>query len=224
MMQTFDKQWIHVHENRNWGKYPVEEAIRFLARNHPPHLRPHTDVLDLGCGTGAHTWLLSREGFNVFAFDGSLTAVNKARQLCLQENHSPCFFTADAGYLPIKSHFFDTVIDIGAVTSNTTAGIKTILAEINRVLKPGGRFFSSMLFSLATTGIKDGKKIDSHTCENLNTGPVAGLGTIHFFDQPHIKKLWRQAGFTSLQIDRASRTDHGGRFKISYYMVAAVKA
>lgn len=223
-MQTFDKQWNLVHENRNWGKYPVEEAIRFLARNHPPQNRSKINVLDLGCGNGAHTWLLSREGFKVFAFDGSLKALEKASALCRHENFNPYFFAADAGCLPVKSHFFDTVIDIGAITSNTTAGIKTILTEISRVLKPGGLFFSSMLFSLATSGIKEGKRIDSHTCENLNTGPVAGLGTIHFFDRSHLKQLWGEAGFTSLQIDRASRTDHGGRLKISYYMVAAVKA
>jgi len=224
MMQTFDKQWNQVHESRNWGKYPVEEAVRFVARNHPPEKRSATRILDLGCGTGAHTWLLSREGFKVFAFDGSFKAATKAKALCSQETLFPHFFTADAGYLPIKSQIFDTVLDIGAITSNTTQGIRTILAEIHRVLKPGGMFFSSMLFSLATTGIKEGNRVDSHTCDNLKIGPVAGLGTIHFFNRPHIRKLWSEAGFSSLQIDHTARTDRGGSLKISYYMVSAVKA
>ena len=34
-MKTFDKQWNEVHETRNWGKYPAEELVRFMARNFP---------------------------------------------------------------------------------------------------------------------------------------------------------------------------------------------
>ena len=54
-MKTFDKQWNEVHETRNWGRYPAEELVRFMARNFPAAQRPKTRVLDLGCGTGANT-------------------------------------------------------------------------------------------------------------------------------------------------------------------------
>lgn len=222
-MQTYDKQWNHVHQTRNWGKYPAEEVVRFMARNYGNQNHPTVKVLDLGCGTGANTWFLCREGFLVFAFDGAFAALIKARQLCQTEQTEASFLQADAGFLPFADSSFDVSLDVGAIAANTTAGIRKILKEIWRTLRPGGKFFSTVLFSQSTTGYKTGEKIDSHSFRNVANGPVAGLGTIHFFNRAHIKSLWQEAGFSNLVMDKMSRTDHNGEFKVSYYMVTADK-
>jgi SAM-dependent methyltransferase len=194
-----------------------------MIRNYGNSCRSDIRVLDLGCGTGANTWFLCREGFDVFAFDGSFTAVRKAKDLCLASNGFPALFQADAGIIPVIDSCFDTVVDIGAITSNSTAGIKCILKEIYRVLKPGGRLFSTVLFHRGTSGYGSGTKLDSASFRNLSAGPISGLGTIHFFNRIHIKSLWQKAGFKNLQIDMINRTDGNGSYKISYFMVAAEK-
>ncbi len=223
-MKTFDKQWNEVHETRSWGKYPAEELVRFMARSFPPAKRSATRVLDLGCGTGANTWFLCREGFSTVAFDGAFAALPKARELCRAEIGQPMLLQADAGLLPFKDKAFDAVVEIGALASNSSKGVKAILTEISRVLKPGGRFFSSVLFTRATTGYGSGEKIDAHSFRSVVDGPVAGLGTIHFFSSAEIKSLWQLHGFTDLAMDRLERTDRNRAFKVSFFMVGATRA
>lgn len=222
-MQTFDKQWNQVHNTRNWGRYPAEELIRFMARNYFSCERSSLRVLDLGCGTGANTWFFGREGFTTIAFDGSLTATKKAAAFCKDFADSTSFLQADAGILPFKNESFDVVADIGALSANSSKGVRQILAEINRVLKPGGRVFSSVLFTTSTSGYKTGEKIDCHSYRNVDHGPVAGLGTIHFFSRSEIIRLWQNAGFERPVIDVISRSDHGGSTRISFYTAAARK-
>ena len=36
-------------------------------------------MLDFGCGAGANTWFLAREGFDTYAFDGSEFAIRNAK-------------------------------------------------------------------------------------------------------------------------------------------------
>ncbi len=222
-MKTFDDRWNEVHESRNWGKYPAEELVRFMSRSYPPAVRQQTRVLDLGCGTGANTWFLSREGFSTFAFDGAYSALPRARELCRKETVPPYFLQADAGALPFADRCFDAVVEIGALASNTSAGIRTILGEIARILKPGGRFFASVLFTKATTGFGSGTRLDAHSFRDVSEGPLAGLGTIHFFTKTEITSLWARKGFGDLTIDRLERTDRNGAFKVSFFMVGATR-
>ncbi len=222
-MKTFDKTWNKVHSQRSWGKYPAEELIRFMARNFAIDNRNKIKVLDLGCGTGANTWFLAREGFQTYAFDGAHSALKNAEKTCRDQSSSICIFQADAGNIPIADTSFDAVVDVGAISANSTAGIKIILGEIYRVMKPGARFFSSVLFTQSTSGFGKGEKIDAFTFKNIPQGQVAGLGTIHFFTRPHIRSLWRQSGFVDLSIDRLSRTEFNGSLSVSYYIVTALK-
>jgi len=222
-MQTFDKQWNQVHSSRNWGRYPAEELVRFMARNYYERQREEVRVLDLGCGTGANTWFLCQEGFMTVAFDGSFVAVKKAVSFCSELTSPGVFLQADAGILPFSDGVFDVVADIGAISANSTHSIRQILKEICRVLKPGGRLFSSVLFTTSTSGFRYGEQIDSHSYRNIESGPVAGLGTIHFFTRKEICRLWQQAGFEEPVIDLISRTDHGGSQRVSFYTAAARK-
>lgn len=221
-MKTFDSDWSHIHEQRAWGKYPAEEVIRFVCRNYKIN-RHETRLLDLGCGAGANTWFLAREGFNTLAFDGAFAAVSKARDLCNQSGVEAGIFQADAGILPIKSNSIDGVIDSATITSNSRNGVKAILNEVYRVLKPGGKIFSTSLFTRAMTGYGTGQQVDQHSFRNMTEGPLTNIGTVHFFTKSEIQSLWHSAGFKNLCIDRSLRTDCNSSIKISYYLVSATK-
>ena len=69
--------WDDVFRSRSWGKYPKEELVRFIARRYygAPD-RSAVRILDLGCGYGAATWYLAREGFAVSAIDGSRVIID----------------------------------------------------------------------------------------------------------------------------------------------------
>ena len=67
------ERWNDVFESRDWGRYPPEELIRFVARNFGdvPE-RGEVRFLEVGCGPGANIWFLRREGL---AFGGIVSGV-----------------------------------------------------------------------------------------------------------------------------------------------------
>lgn len=222
--RSFDTKWEQIHQQQDWGKYPVEEVIRFVARNYYGKDRSQIRILDAGCGKGAVAWFLAREGFDVYAFDGSPTAISKAETRLRAEGLQAAFTVCDAAHLPYLDNFFDAVIDSAMIYANRTAQIRLILRECHRVLKPGSEFFSTGLFKIGMTGYGTGERLEENTYRDLSQGILAGRGTVHFFDRQQISELWIQAGFQSVAIDCLERSDLGGLNTISYYMVEAQKA
>lgn len=222
-MRAFDKIWEQIHHEQEWGKYPSEEVIRFVARNYYGLERSLVKLLDAGCGTGAVTWFLAREGFDVSGFDGSLTAVSKAMDRLKAEGLSSDLKVADATAIPFQNEFFNGVIDSAMIYANTTETIRTILGECYRVLKSGGKLFSTGLFKIGMTGYGTGEKLEEHTYRELTEGVLAHRGTAHFFNQEQILALWSEVGFKNIKIDSIDRTDMNSAVKIGFFMVESEK-
>lgn len=222
-MKTFDAMWEQIHQEQDWGKYPPEEVVRFTARSFYRADRAGTRLLDMGCGSGAVCWYLAREGFDVYGYDGSSTAVSKAQQRLKEEQLKAQVIVADAAHTSYPDAFFDGIIDSAMICANPVVGIQAILKEVQRILKGGGRFFSCGLFKIDMSGYGTGELLEPHTYREMTVGPLAHRGTVHFFDEDQIRKLWGQAGFKNLQIDSLERTDRGGTMTVKYFMVAAEK-
>jgi SAM-dependent methyltransferase len=67
-------------------------------------------VLDVGCGTGEHTILLTRSGYDVLGVDGAPTAVEQARRNAADQGVDARFEVADALDLG-DSPGYDTIVD-----------------------------------------------------------------------------------------------------------------
>ena len=145
-MKAFDEIWEQIHQEQEWGEYPQEEVIRFVARNYYLKDRPFIKILDAGCGAGAVSWFLARESFDVSGFDGSVTAVEKALKRIKTEGYIADLKVGDAAAIPFESGLFDGIVDSAMIYANTIDSIKAILKECHRVLKPGGKLFSTGLF------------------------------------------------------------------------------
>lgn len=223
-MTTFDPQWETVHQQKNWGKYPAEELVRFISRTYKNQDRSKIKVLDLGCGTGAGTWFLCREGFDTYATDGSPTAIKATKVALATHPNPPTLALADAAALPFPDQHFDCIVDIACISANTTQGIDKILAEVARVLKPNGHYFASHLFTKATTGSDTGQELEANTRRNLTHGPLANIGTIHLFRKCQIRRQWQKAGLKILALDSLTRTDLNATSKVAYHIVSAQKA
>ena len=76
---SWDRTWEKVFKENEWGKYPDENFIRFLARNFYKKDRKNIRILEIGCGPGANIWYMAREGFDVYGIDGSSIAIERAR-------------------------------------------------------------------------------------------------------------------------------------------------
>jgi SAM-dependent methyltransferase len=67
------------------------------------------DVLDLGCGTGAHAVRLARRGFRVFCIDLTLEGVRQTRARLREAGFPGLVLVADAERLPLRDGGVDTV-------------------------------------------------------------------------------------------------------------------
>jgi tRNA G46 methylase TrmB len=57
----WDPVWESIFQERDWGKYPGEELIRFVARNfYSFEDRKSVKLLEVGCGTGANLWFMAK--------------------------------------------------------------------------------------------------------------------------------------------------------------------
>src|SRR5215467_12346173 len=100
--QSWDAEWERIFRSREWGRYPAEHVVRFVARRfYAAPDRSKVRLLDLGCGAGgASTWYFAREGFDVSAIDGSETAVAKTRRRLGAEGFFADVRTGDVIHLP----------------------------------------------------------------------------------------------------------------------------
>ncbi len=207
-MKSFDETWEKIHETTEWGKYPAEPIIRFVARNYYKEDRKSIKILDYGCGAGSHTWYLAREGFDTYAFDGSKSAVERERTRLQREGLEAKFNVSDALQLNYEQNFFNCIIDAAVVYANKINDIILMFKNIYGMLKKGGKLFS-ISFSTATTGYKMGKEIEKNTFIDIEKGSLKDRGTVHFFEEEELYTLLSEIGFKDIKVDKMWFTDNG---------------
>lgn len=102
------------------------------------HLPPRQSlkILDIGCGAGFFSILLSAKGHQVTGIDLTESMIEEATALAKEENVSARFLVMDAEQLSFPGGTFDAV-----VSRNVTWNLphpEQAYAEWLRVLKPGG--------------------------------------------------------------------------------------
>ncbi|NLG83379.1 MAG: ubiquinone/menaquinone biosynthesis methyltransferase [Firmicutes bacterium] len=120
----------------SWGL--IGRWRRALLRHLPADLRPR-DILDLCCGTGAMTEILTRAypAAAVWAVDFAPGMLERARgRLAGARGSSPRFLLADQNRLPFAKDSFDLVVNAFGLR-NSVFPVRS-LAEMLRVLRPGG--------------------------------------------------------------------------------------
>lgn len=103
---------------------------------------------------------------------------------------------------------FDAVIDCACTTANTLESIRGLYAEIRRILKPGGKLFSTA-FTPETTGFGTGKKLEENTYQSITEGAIAGHGIVHFTTDSEMRAILTDAGFCNIVIEKLIYTDRG---------------
>lgn len=208
MEKSMDSRWNELHTTVEWGQYPTESVIRFVARNYYKKERKNIKILDFGCGQGAHTWYLAREGFDTYAFDGAADAVQKTEQKLKREGLSVNLGVYDALNLPYEDNFFDLVIDVGCICCNKYSDSVRMYQKIYQILRGGGKLLSSG-FGHATTGYGLGKEIETGTFEGITKGNLIGLGTIHFTTKDELCQTFTKCGFRNCNVDYIRYSDQG---------------
>ncbi|MBI4577492.1 MAG: class I SAM-dependent methyltransferase [Planctomycetes bacterium] len=94
------------------------------------------DVLEVGCGIGAVAQRFVEAGARLTAVDLTATAVAQTCRRLLGTGRRARVYQADAERLPFATGRFDAVFSWGVL--HHTPGIARAVAEVHRVLRPGG--------------------------------------------------------------------------------------
>ena len=98
--------------------------------------QPGEHILDLGCGDGQLTQRIAATGAIVTGIDASAEMVAAARARGVKADQG------SAESLPYPDHAFDAVFSNAAL--HWVRGQDEMLAQVHRVLRPGGRFVAEM--------------------------------------------------------------------------------
>jgi len=218
--------WDNVHRDKEWGRYPPEELVRFMGRNYATIKKTNRDeisVLEIGCGAGANLIFLAGEGFKVTGLDGSGEALKRSTSRLKELGLSARLDQGDAMALPYDDESFDCVLDIECIYANTIGDSRRILREVHRVLRSGGSFFSKT-FMAGATWEKTGRRMDGepNTFLEIPDGPFnRGYGIIRLTDEEEIPDIYDQ--FAEISFDFVIRSDQNRTKEVREWLITCRK-
>lgn len=181
--------WSIVEDKFTWLE-PSEESWYYAEKWKKEEKK---SILDLGCGLGRHAILFAKYGFKVTAMDISdeaLSFLKKYRKEQGVDRNIHCT-KADMESLPFADDAFDCIFAMHSAGHTDTKGMRRIMKEIKRVLKPGGEVFMTLCSKETWTFAESGlPKIDDNTVIKID-GPEQGVP--HFcVDKDDIKTLFAE--------------------------------
>jgi len=141
--------------------------------------KPPAKVFDLGCGIGRHTVYFASIGYDVVAVDIEEDAVKRTKDWLAKEDLQADVYQGKMTDIDQPDNHFDLVIAFNVIYHAFKPDIEKTIANIYRILKPGGHFFGTLLAKdkdLPFTGSTD--IIDEQT---LIKQDGAEVGVPHFF-------------------------------------------
>lgn len=155
---------------------------------------PGSRVLEVGCGTGYIALELAKRGCDVTAIDVSAVGIEEARSHFEALNDAPSVtFEVTVGTkLAYPSESFDVVLAIEVFEHLHERDVPAHLAEVLRVLRPGGRYFFWTPNRLEGTSVLDRFGL---------AGDAAGLADVHLREWTYgeLAVVMGRAGFERLR-------------------------
>lgn len=132
---------ITTHPVGSSGFFQQLDEYRYDKLNYLPRLVDFSsyrgkNILEVGCGAGIDLVRFAREGVNVTGIDLSTTAIELARKNIEQNGLGADLRVMNGESMQFPDDSFDVLYAHGVL--QYTANVEKMVAELHRVLKPGG--------------------------------------------------------------------------------------
>ncbi len=221
---TVDPIWEEIHSSREWGKYPPEELVRFVARRYyGSENRKAVRILDLGCGLGSGVWYFCREGFSASGIDSSPSAIDRLERRLEAEGLTADLHVGDIVHsLPGFFHpeSFDAITEVTCLYCLPFSEAKSVVRQAANLLKPGGCFFA-MTFDVATWGFGLGRQVEPNSFADITEGPLKDRGFARFYARHELDDLFSALPIVS--VESTTRTLQNERNVVKHWVVECQK-
>jgi ubiquinone/menaquinone biosynthesis C-methylase UbiE len=215
--------WEAVHQTRQWGQYPTEPLIRWVATTFAtPQSRQNIPLLEVGCGAGANLWYLAEQGFSVTGLDFSRAALQRAQTLIDQRNTQAQLLYGTLTQLPVPTATQQVVIDMGATVCLKDEDLPAAFAEYYRVLAPGGHYYGFFAGQDTVKHPTPGTQATQYFNGSHTRPNVADIAN-RLFTQAEIITLATQAGFALQTTEQTLRSVQNQTQWVQLIWVHAVK-
>jgi ubiquinone/menaquinone biosynthesis C-methylase UbiE len=147
----------HAEAWARWARQPGHDSYEHFHRDRFLELLPPPGglTIDIGCGEGRLGRDLMARGDRVIGLDGSSTL---ARLAAAAHPRQPTV-VADAAQLPIRGRVADLAVAL--VSLQDIDDLEGAVAEVARLLQPGGRFCFAIVHPMNSAGEFAGTEADS---------------------------------------------------------------
>lgn len=176
-------------------------------------LPPGAAVFDLGCGAGRHVTYLGGRGFQMAGSDIAPTGVQRTYTACAERGLAFDGRVCDMTTLPWPDETFDATLCTSTIHHALRANIQQAIAEVWRILKPGGLFLldfpctDTWDYQSQRAGVVAGHQleVEPNTFVNprLDSEDIDGYLPHHYCDEADVRDLLRH--FTLVRLWPALR-------------------
>jgi 2-polyprenyl-3-methyl-5-hydroxy-6-metoxy-1,4-benzoquinol methylase len=143
MSEIFDEIDPFVQERIPYTNGFLYRPMQFHLSRYPiPGLRLDSGdgkrLLDLGCNWGRWSIAAARKGYTVSGIDPSPQAILAARRVAEQLALDIDYRSGSGEVIPFAENSFDVVFSYSVLQHLAKERVRKVIAEIDRVLKPGG--------------------------------------------------------------------------------------
>lgn len=217
-MTSSKELWTNLHkESRYRPKYPSETVVQYVFRNF--ERCGSEKVLDLGCGAGRHIFFMAAEGIIPYGLDYSSEGVTYTQNMLQEQGigkYSSNIKEGSMTEIPFENEMFDGIICYGALYYLRYKDIERTICEMERVLKPGGKFMcvvrSTDDYRCQEENCKETEEPntfyieveDKSKCAHSENGMI-----LHFFTEQEITTLFKN--FVEISIDKITESHNNGK-------------